>query len=265
MLGTGLFCVLLSGCQSSQQALEALSSTHGRHVTVLQSSPYPLAYSAPLQPPITSRLRVYVEGDGYAWATATQPSLDPSPRQLLVAKLAFNDPTPNVYLARPCQFISAPSCSPELWTDRRFSPEVLRSLDNALTLIKARHGNHDFDLVGYSGGAALALLLAAQRDDIEQVQTIAGNLSPANWIEHHGLRSLDNALEPIGFKDRLARLPQRHLSGKEDRVVPTSLLQTYYEQFDSVCFQIVVIDEASHTEGWERAWRQWQARPIVCL
>lgn len=98
-----------------------------------------------------TRLRVYLEGDGHAWATATQPSLDPSPHNLLVARLAVDDPTPNAYLARPCQFVMAPTCEPALWTDRRFSQEVVTSLSQALDQMKQRYGNREYELVGYSG------------------------------------------------------------------------------------------------------------------
>lgn len=98
-----------------------------------------------------TRLRVYLEGDGHAWATATQPSLDPSPHNLLVARLAVDDPTPNAYLARPCQFVMASACEPDLWTDRRFSQEVVTRLSQALDLMKQRYGNREFELVGYSG------------------------------------------------------------------------------------------------------------------
>ncbi|WP_052384162.1 alpha/beta hydrolase [Litchfieldella xinjiangensis] len=265
LLGVGMLLALLSGCQSSQHALEALSSSHGRHVTVVTDSPYPLVYSPPRQGAGSLRLRVYIEGDGRAWATATQPSLDPSPRQLLVAQLAFNDPAPSVYLARPCQFISASGCQPEVWTDRRFSQAVVDSLDTALTMIKSQQGNSHFELVGYSGGAALALLLAAQRNDVTQVQTLAGNVMPAQWIQFHGLRPLASALEPLDYQNRLAQLPQRHFAGEDDRIVPTSLLRAYIKQLEGTCAEAVTLENVSHTQGWEQAWQQWQDQPIECL
>lgn len=152
---------LLAGCQSPMAQLQSLSTQYSHQVEVLPTSPFPLASSLPLRLPKQPRLRVYLEGDGHAWATARQPSLDPSPQHLLMAQLALSDPRPSVYLARPCQFVSAADCTAAIWTDQRFSPAVLRSLDQALDRLKQRYGNQDFELIGYSGGAALALLLAA--------------------------------------------------------------------------------------------------------
>src|SRR5690606_19668333 len=172
-----LLSALLTGCQSPQLALQALADTLQRRLEILDTSPFPLLLGVPDSAPTSTPLRIYLEGDGRAWATPSQPSLDPSPRNLLVARLAFADPQPSLYLARPCQFVRAPGCQPLLWTDRRFSAEVLDSLDAALTRIKATYGNQTFELIGYSGGGALALLLAARRDDVALVQTLAGNLT----------------------------------------------------------------------------------------
>ena len=124
--------MLLAGCQTPLGQLQELASTHARQVQTLPGSPFPLVIAAPKQVQAGQRLRVYLEGDGHAWATPSQPSLDPSPRQLLVADLAFADPMPAVYLARPCQFVSAPACNNALWTNRRYAEEVVHSLDLAL-------------------------------------------------------------------------------------------------------------------------------------
>lgn len=262
---TLLFGAALSGCQSPQQALQELASGKDRQLEILSGQPFPLALVTPVTNPASTRIRVYLEGDGHAWATSSQPSLDPSPRQLLMARLAFDDPTPSLYLARPCQFVSAPACRAEVWTSRRFSEEVLASLDQALSQIKARYGNQDFELVGYSGGGALALLLAVRRDDIAQIQTLAGNLSPRQWAELLKLSPLTGSLEPLDFRERLLQVPQRHLVGSEDRVVPARLLERYRQALGPAsCVQPVTVPGASHADGWTQAWTQWRDRPIEC-
>lgn len=265
-LGTALLLgTLLPGCQSPRQALQQLAGEHGQHLDVLYTHPFPLLFGAPDSIPSNTRLRIYLEGDGHAWATASQPSLDPSPRQLLVARLAFGDPTPSLYLARPCQFVTAPGCVPELWTSRRFSMEALDSLDQALSAIKARYGNDQFELIGFSGGGALALLLAARRDDIAQVQTLAGNLAPRQWVQLHQLTPLKGSLEPLDYRERLARIPQRHLAGGADRIVPPQLLRHYQSDLGPAnCLQGVVVPGISHAKGWEQVWQMWRGRPIDC-
>ncbi|MEG1625324.1 alpha/beta hydrolase [Pseudomonas sp.] len=260
-----LFSAVLSGCQSPQQALQALASAHGQHPEILATHPFPLAMVATLKHDAPTRLRIYLEGDGHAWATPTQPSLDPSPRQLLVTRLALNDPTPSIYLSRPCQFVSVPRCTTEMWTNRRFSEQVVASLDQALDLLKVRFHNREFELVGYSGGAALALLLASRRDDVTQVQTLAGNLSPAEWVRIHQLAPLRGSLDPLEYRQRLAQIPQRHLVGAEDRVVPT-MIETFYRRQlgPAACLQTIVIPGTTHETGWDKAWLNWRGKSIAC-
>nr|WP_237754107.1 alpha/beta hydrolase [Pseudomonas aeruginosa] len=256
---------LLTGCQSPREALQQLADAHGRQLEVLSGQPFPLAMLAPQDTPKATRLRVYLEGDGHAWATATQPSLDPTPHNLLVARLAVDDPTPNAYLARPCQFVMASSCEPALWTHRRFSQEVVTSLSRALDQLKQRYGNQAFELVGYSGGAALALLLAAQRDDVTLVQTLAGNLSPRLWTQMKGLSSLSGSLDPLDYQGRLASIPQRHLVGDADNAVPASLAKAYLEQIGPyACSHIALLSATDHQQGWESAWRKWRGQPLHC-
>lgn len=258
-----LIGALIAGCQSPRQALQQLADEHGRQLQILPGQPFGLAALLPNHVPPAGRLRVYLEGDGHAWATATQPSLDPSPRKLLVPRLAIDDPTPNAYLARPCQFVTSPGCKTALWTDRRFSQEVVTSLSQALDLLKQRYGNPSFELVGYSGGAALALLLAAQRDDVTQVQTLAGNLSPRLWAHTQHLTPLAGSLDPLDYPRRLAGIPQRHFSGTLDEVVPTALAQAYRERLRSgVCNRVVVVEGVSHEAGWDRVWRLWRDRGL---
>lgn len=258
-----LLGALLAGCQSPREALQQLADEHGRQLEILPGQPFPLAVLAPQGTATAMRLRVYLEGDGHAWATTTQPSLDPSPHNLLVARLAVDDPTPNAYLARPCQFVMAPACEPSLWTNRRFSQEMVTSVSQALDQMKPRYGNREFELVGYSGGAALALLLAAQREDVAQLQTLAGNLSPRLWAEMKGLSPFTGSLDPLDYRDRIASISQRHLAGDADDVVPASLAKAYLEQLRPyACSQVVISPATDHEQGWKSTWKTWRDQPL---
>ncbi|WDU65667.1 alpha/beta hydrolase [Pseudomonas poae] len=254
---------LLMACQSPREALQLLADEHGRQLEVLPGHAFPLLLLAPQTAQKMTRLRVYLEGDGHSWATATQPSLDPSPHTLLVPRLAVGDPTPNAYLARPCQFVMAAACQSALWTNRRFSQEVVTRLSQALDQLKQRYGNEEFELVGYSGGAALALLLAAQRNDVTQVQTLAGNLSPRLWAMMKGLSPLDGSLEPLDYRNRLALLPQRHLIAEADLIVPGSLADSYQQALGSPLSQCIHVPGVSHDKGWEATWSRWADTPLA--
>lgn len=177
----------------------------------------------------------------------------------------MEDPQPSVYLARPCQYLTSPSCAPRYWTDARFAEEVLASLDQALDQLKQRYGNRDFELIGYSGGGTLALLLAARRDDIAQVQTLAGNLSPRSWAALLNLTPLQNSLEPLDYAERLKALPQRHLAGTADQTVPASLLDEYAARLGAAaCLELRLLDGVSHHDGWREHWPRWRGQPIEC-
>lgn len=258
-----LVSTFLIACQSPREALQQLAEEHGRQLEVLPGQTFPLVMLAPQNAEKPTRLRVYLEGDGHAWATATQPSLDPSPHNLLVPRLAVDDPTPNAYLARPCQFVMAAACQSALWTNQRFSQEVVTRLSQALDQLKQRYGNREFEIVGYSGGAALALLLAAQRNDVTQIQTLAGNLSPGLWATMKGLSPLDGSLDPLDYRKRLASLPQRHLIGEDDLIIPGRLADLYQQALGSSLSHSISVPGVSHDTGWETTWSQWVKVPLA--
>lgn len=130
-------------------------------------------------------IKVYIEGDGLAWRTSSIVSDNPSPINPLSLKLMSIDPNPcKVYIARPCQYVSSHNCNQEYWTNKRFSPIVIQSYQEALNQIKEKIHNKSFTLMGYSGGGAIALLSAINRNDITKLVTIAGNIDTDIWIRN---------------------------------------------------------------------------------
>lgn len=67
-----------------------------------------------------------------------------------------------VYLGRPCQYVmsQAESCDQRYWTNARFAPEVIAAMNSAISTIKDNLGATELSLVGYSGGAAIAVMIA---------------------------------------------------------------------------------------------------------
>lgn len=259
-----LLCLAMSiaGCANHTQELYANAKREHRIPVVFDTDSYRI--QAVLPQVRTEHLRIYIEGDGKAWATKYQPSTDPTPTVPLVSKLAAADPAPSAYLARPCQYISSDRCNNHVWTDRRFSREAVASVSKAVDQAKNSTGAATIDLVGYSGGGALALLIAAQRDDVTSVQTLAGNLTPAGWVRQQGLSPLQDALEPADFAQALRHIPQRHLVGGRDKTIPPSLAAQYAASFGhSNCLQIVSVN-ASHEDGWQSAWATYRDTSINC-
>jgi len=213
-------------------------------------------------------IRIYIEGDGFAWITRTQASNDPTPKNPLALQLALQDTSPNViYLARPCQYSlnKSPKCNVSQWTDERFSPEMIKLMNESLNAIKSAHSQQSFELIGYSGGATIALMLAAKRDDIVNVRTVAGNLSPKLVNHLHKVSEMPNAVEPITMSNQTASIPQIHFYGKDDKIVPKLIAETYLKSIkDKRCAKVIAVENTNHENGWIEVWPILLSQPLKC-
>ena len=216
------------------------------------------------QEPIT----VYMEGDGYAWASTDQLSADPTPLQPIGLELAARDPAPNVvYVARPCQYTgpNAENCTSDYWTDKRFAPEVIDIYDALLTQLKIQTPAQPFYLIGFSGGGAIALLVAERRNDIASIRTVAGNLDTAFWASFQGVSPLTGSLNPADKADNLSAIPQLHFVGTNDPIMPPVIAQHYSQrQTNRRCIHIEEIANATHQSGWVTQWPVLLKMPVNC-
>lgn len=253
---------LATGCAMKPMDLARVSEGSGLMPVAVKTSQFTIQT---LQPAARQeqRLRVYIEGDGRAWITSRTVSDDPTPVKSMVPGLAVADPAPAVYLARPCQFVQGGNCKQQLWTTHRFGKDALHAVSEVLDTLKSQYGARDFELVGYSGGGAIALLLAATRTDVSLVQTIAGNVDPKAWTELKGLTPLSGSMTPVDFADRLAAVPQRHLIGLNDTVVPPEVSQAYMLKVQPLCGETVFVN-ADHYSGFESAWVMYRGKPVKC-
>jgi pimeloyl-ACP methyl ester carboxylesterase len=208
-------------------------------------------------------LRVYIEGDGHAWATSSQPSTDPTPYSSLMLRFATTDGTPAAYLARPCQYVTSAACTAQVWTGARFAQPEIDAMNAALSALKRRFGVDTFELVGHSGGGAVALVLAGMRTDVDQVQTLAGNLDPIAWTHLQQLSPLSEPITPLQYSTRLRTIAQRHIVGTRDAVVPAALARQYSTQLHGQCVEIVTVD-ATHADGYDAPWQHLANQPIQC-
>ena len=207
----------------------------------------------------TKPVRIYIEGDGYAWATRNRPSRNPTPINPLGLKLAAVDPYPNVvYLSRPCQYEGrdlSPECNEFYWTDGRFAEEVIKSMSQAVDFFIEEYRAEEIELVGYSGGAAVATLLAARHEDVIMLRTVAGNLDHERVNAYHRVSPLKTSLNPINVATEIRSLPQIHFVGERDNIVPPFIAESFLEKTgSSPCVKIISVPKASHDKGWVENW-----------
>jgi hypothetical protein len=166
-------------------------------------------------------VHLYIDGDGLPWAGAT-PAADPTPRNPLVLELMALDPAPAAYLGRPCYHgqARAPGCGEDLWTGARYSHPVVASMVAAARQLLAAQGGKEIRWFGYSGGGALAMLLAARVEETASVVTIAANLDTELWTRLRGYGPLRGSLNPAMGPELPARVRQRHYVGDKDEIVP---------------------------------------------
>lgn len=208
----------------------------------------------------SSILAVYIEGDGRAWLNSQQLSQDPTPQQALALQLAEQHTDTSVaYLARPCQYstVQDKRCLPKYWSSHRFSEEVIEVSNRALERLKVASHADDLILIAYSGGATVAALLAARRDDVSTLVTIAGNLDHPAWTAHHRVSPLSGSLHAteILHQSPAREVMQIHLIGDKDRIVPPSLIQYFAANFSNT--QLFHAADNNHTCCWVEQWASW--------
>jgi hypothetical protein len=203
---------------------------------------------------------VYIEGDGYAWASRTRPSDDPTPKHPLAFELASQDPSAKVvYLARPGQFMDGgrPAIDRSYWTGKIYGQEVIRSTGMALDSLKRLLGASKISLVGYSGGAAVAVLVAARRDDIVALRTVAGNLAPGIFARLHHISPLKGSLDPLAVASSVRSIAQLHFVGESDTIVPKSIAGVFLDrEGDRSHESLFEVNGVGHLDGWAGRWKE---------
>lgn len=261
----GLFgCSMFPTHQQRVAAADQLASQKGWRARVIHSGQFEIMsyMSNDILP--RQDLTVYIEGDGLAWLSNEIPSNDPTPINPIGLKLALAQPSGQaVYLGRPCQyadFKAEGSCGKRYWTNERFAPEVIMAMSMVLDQLKLEFNPKRLTLVGYSGGGAIAVLLAAKRTDVAQLITIAGNLDTEAWTAYHGISPLAGSLNPADAYRQLTHTPQIHWVGGADETMPKQIADHYLARFDKTSLlEIRVMDGYTHQCCWVRHWPElWQ-------
>lgn len=198
--------------------------------------------------------KIYIEGDGYAFNAHGHATQDPTPKGILMRELAFGDDSPNVvYLARPCQYVKSPICSKRHWTTARFAPEVINA---EYAAVKQIAGDNPVILIGFSGGAQVAGLIASAKQglNVKKIITIAGNLDHLAWTQYHNLPPLNESMNLENYRKQFAQIPQIHYVGSDDKVMPSVLVREFVGK-DTRVFEV---RGATHNSGWEEIYSQIQ-------
>lgn len=227
-------CTIVPPQERTQQAVAA-AQAQGWVSKRMQTAHFNHVFFLPQQPKNVDILTIYIEGDGLAWLARDRVSADPTPIAPVALHMALKQPSgAAAYIARPCQFgdmKTQPECTKRWWTSHRFAPEVVASTDAVVSKLKQRFHAKKLQLVGYSGGGAVAALVAARRDDVGRIITVAGNMDVVSWAKGHGVSPLEGSLNPADFSAKLAGIQQIHLVGADDKNVPMTVAQSYAARF----------------------------------
>lgn len=244
---------LLAGCSAPGQWLDRQASNLGFQRQLLEGQPFRHVAYVKGQPCARGLWHIYLEGDGQAWLSARRVATDPTPRHSFLFELMASDPAASLYLGRPCYHgrVHDPGCHPLLWTQQRYSDTVVTSLVAAL---KKRLPAKPCQLVliGYSGGGALAMLMAARLPQVAGVVTLAGNLDVAAWTQRHGYTPLSGSLDPAKRLPLPRSIFQVHVSGAEDREIPTPITRAALLRYPDADF--LIVKDLNHKGNWLKIW-----------
>ena len=125
---------------------------------------------------------------------------------------------------------------------------------NKYEAIKNIVGNNPVILIGFSGGAQIAGLVATAKPglNVKKIITIAGNLDHLAWTQYHNLPPLNESMNLESYRKQFAKIPQIHYVGSNDEVMPPILAREFVGNDDL----IIEVDGASHNEGWEKIYNK---------
>lgn len=263
-------CLFLSGCigtsPDGRHAL-AVSIAGGMTEKYVEATPFRLTSWQKISS-VAGSATIYIEGDGLAWVTRNKISNNPTPTNPVALKLAAADSAASniIYLARPCQYsgrLDNSLCDETFWTRGKTSNDVVQAYIKALDVLKQVHGFSGFHLVGYSGGAAIAVLVAGQRDDVLSIRTVAGNISYQAFDALHQTTPASESIDPMTGANAVMNIPQLHFIGADDDIVTPALYDAWKAaSAEKDCLTSALVPDTGHEKGWERAWPELLRQPL---
>jgi alpha/beta hydrolase fold len=208
-------------------------------------------------------LTIFIEGDGLVANKNGEISIDPTPRNPVGLKLALAHPESNaVYIGRPCQYIADNKrCSVKYWTTHRYSAEVVTAYNKMIDRLKKKYNASHITLVGYSGGGAIAVLVAAYRSDVSKLVTVAGNLDTELWSKRNEI-SLTGSSNPRDVASRISNINQTHFVGSDDPNITLDIARSFVSASGSSNPKILVVPSFNHSCCWDSDWKRLWAKAI---
>ncbi len=244
----------VSGCINPVRHANQLAETNGLQPALLQGTSFEHHAFGAIRGP-SGLLVLFIDGDGTPWVHGgRRVAADPTPRAPLALELAAATPASVLYLGRPCYFEARmpPQCKQSLWTSGRYSPAVVESMSAAANSYIAEHRFRRVLIVGYSGGGALAVLMARRLPGVAGVVTIAGNLDPDAWTKLHGYLPLDGSLNPSLEPPLPSALKQWYYVGGRDTNVPPSIAGSYAQR--AAPDRLRSYPDFGHVCCWRKEW-----------
>lgn len=256
LVAVAIIC-LLAGCATRPALIDALAADPNFKMHEQQAL-FKHVVVEHLSHPESGVIHIYIEGDGIPWRDEHTIAADPTPRKPLALALMTLDTENSIYLGRPCYFsarLQQPDtrCDYHYWTDARYASAVIDSMTAVANRYIEQTQAHSIAVIGYSGGAVLATMLADRLNHPVQLITLSGNLNVEAWTRAHNYSPLTESVDPfIAFEPR-SIITHHHYVGADDSVVPPAITASFTTKFQ---LPLTVLPGIDHSCCWEKLWPQ---------
>jgi len=172
-------CSFLFGCATPSERFNQKAVSFGFKSQLVETDQFQHQIYLSKHIKKSAVLHVYIDGDGTPWERNRWIADDPTARNPLILRLMAQDTESSLLLGRPCYYgLSYTSeCDNKFWTSHRYSKQVVDSMVQALNSWLDQYDYKEIIVIGYSGGGAIALLMADKIKQISNEVTVSANLN----------------------------------------------------------------------------------------